>query len=147
MYVTEIAGTVSAVVTLTTKLTELVNKVKAKPPKEAKAAIGELQDLALTLQSRLLELQAQALSLQSENADLREQIRQQEKRALEREKYERRRIGSATVVVPKDDPETYLCASCYAAGRLVYLDALSESFRGIGTHRCPSCDSVLTIRP
>lgn len=147
MTVAEIAGTVSAVVTLTTKLTELVNKVKDKPPKEAKAAIGEVQDLALTLQSRLLELQAQALSLQSENADLRAQIRQQEERALEREKYERRRIGSATVVVPKDDPETFLCASCYTAGRLVYLDALGAPFRSIGTHRCPSCDSVLTIRP
>lgn len=147
MAAAEIVATISTLAGIGSKLAETVRSLreaKALTP-EATKAVAEAQELVLSLQARLLQAQEQALALQDENRELRAQVRQYEERTTEREKYERRKMGGATVVVARDDPETLLCATCYAKGKEVFLDRLSGPFAVMGTHRCPSCDSFLTL--
>lgn len=89
--------------------------------------------LVTDFNARLLALQEIAFRLHQEkahaleeNAQLRAQIRQKEEGAADRECYELRKIGSSVAIVRKDDPDTYLCATCYEAGRKVYLTKLDH---------------------
>ena len=107
--------------------------------KAAKEALGLVSDL----QTRLLQLQEVAFRLQEENAQLRAQVRQKEEGAADRERYERRRIGSSVVVVAKDDPDIPLCATCFEAGQKVFLTKLADGFDAMGTHFCPKCQGVI----
>lgn len=119
--------------------------------REAKAsdALGLIADL----QSRVLALQEIAFRLHQEkmqavqeknaaleeNGKLREQVRQKEERAANRERYERRRLGQSVVVVLPEEPEVYLCATCFEAGEKVYLSRVPRELQDMGTHRCQKC--------
>lgn len=144
----EVIGTLTAIGGAVKSLAEAVSAArKAAPAKRAPTDefLVKVNDLVLGLQSRLIELQGAILQLQAENGQLREQVRQQEARALDREGYERRQLGEATVYVPKDSPKTLLCATCFERGTKSYLSKLSAALRKAGSHMCPTCKAVLTI--
>lgn len=131
---------------------EAVKAIKTRDPK-AKRALAGAQDLLITAQSSILELQETALSLrqelaasQEENDKLRAQVREKEKRPSEGEQYERKKIGRSWVVTPKGEDEPFLCATCFEAGRKVFLQPLPRDFRTFGTHRCSTCKASVTLR-
>jgi len=119
---------------------------KAKGNAEALAALVNAQELALSLQSSLFEAKEQAFALQEENRQLRAQVREHETRALEREGYERRKMGQAVVVVHEDHPDRPLCATCFAAGRMVDLVELPLVAQVVGTHICPTCELPVKLK-
>jgi hypothetical protein len=103
----------------------------------------ELQEIAFRLGRELAQAHKENVQAQEENARLREQVRQEHERAADRECYERRRIGESVVVVRKDDPQTYLCATCFEADARVYLTKLPSSDRDVGTHYCHKCQGIV----
>lgn len=155
-------ATIGAIAKAASKALEAINSArkKASTDPETEEALDQAHELVISLrqsilglQDDVLRLQGDVLRLQEENGSLREQaselrekIREKETRTLDREQYERRKVGGATVVVPKDDPETFLCATCFEAEKKVYLNKLSPTFQSFGTHRCPKCDSVVSAR-
>lgn len=145
-----ISAAASATKSTIDALSAILSRIKGR---DAEKAAPEAQLLIADLNTRLLALQEIAFRLHQEkaealeeNAKLRAEIRQKEEGAADREHYELRKVGSSVVVVHKSDPNTYLCATCYEAGRKVYLTKLSRSFRGMGTHLCPQCRGVVGAR-
>lgn len=120
--------------------------------KEAEKRLSDTLDLVMDLRSRVFDLQEKALSLQQkladlqgENMQLREQIRAKEEGSADRENYERCNVGKSVVVVRKDNPNMYLCATCFEKGDKVYLSKqpdISRRITGI-SHTCPKCSSLV----
>lgn len=144
MDVAEVLGTLTTAANSVKAVVEAIKAAldKAKG-KEALAKLIDAQKLALSVQSSLIEAKEQALALQEENRQLRVQLRQYEKAAQVRENYEHRKVGDTAVVVGKDDPETYLCATCFDQGFNAYL--IPGNYFG-GTHLCPICQVVVSLR-
>ncbi|HVT61027.1 MAG TPA: hypothetical protein VHR45_21875 [Thermoanaerobaculia bacterium] len=117
-----------------------------KPAKETLGLIDDLQARILQLQEIALRLSRELAQAQEENTQLREQVRQKEERAADRERYEQRRVGQSVVVVAKENPEVYLCATCFEAGAKVYLTKLPRLARNVGTHSCPRCKGIVGAR-
>ena len=127
---------------------------------EASKALGgrtkahaDVQRLVVDFQTGLLGLQAQLLGLQQELASAREENHQlkqallkRDAEALTREEFERKKIGSCWVMVPRGKTEPYLCPTCYDAGKNSYLTPLPGSFRRLGTHICPTCNAHFATR-
>ena len=144
----EIIGTLTAIGGTVKSLAEAVSAArKAAPAKRTPTDefLVKVNDLVLGLQSRLIELQGAILQLQAENGQLREQVREHEARALDREGYERRQLGEATVYVPKDSPKTFLCPTCFDRGQKSYLSRLPRKAREAGSHCCTVCAAIFPI--
>jgi hypothetical protein len=142
--VAEIGGMAGAAKTVVETLALL--RTKTKGDREAQQALLQASETALDLQSRILELKEKVLSLQEENSKLREQIRSHEVGALERQKYQRKQVGRATVMIREDEPGIYYCSTCYANGKHMPLQLAAAGFGGVfGSHHCPQCDSYFAI--
>lgn len=139
--VTAAAGSVKTIVEAIKTARE-----KAKGNAEALAALVNAQELALSLQSSLFEAKEQAFALQEENRQLRAQVGEYQARTLDRENYERRKMGQAVVVVHKDHPDHPLCATCFEANRLVDLVELPRVAQVVGTHMCPTCQLPVKLK-
>lgn len=113
---------------------------------KTKQDLSQAYDLVLSLQSRLLEFQAQALQLQAENAELRSQIRQNQERALERDKYELKTMGRDAAVVPKGESRPLYCPNCYQDGKLRVLGSTGMRYSGLPSHICGACQAVFNLR-
>ena len=110
------------------------------------ARVFELQEIAFRLHQEKVQALKEKQEALEENTQLRKQIRAKEEGATDRERYELRRVGKSTVRVAKDDPDTYLCATCFEAGTKVYLTETSRDFRAEGTHYCPTCMGFVGAR-
>ncbi|MFY9825932.1 MAG: hypothetical protein WAM82_31470 [Thermoanaerobaculia bacterium] len=107
------------------------------------ARIFELQEIAFRLhEEKVQAIKAKEEALE-ENAQLRKDVRQKEEGATDRDNYQRRKFGSAAVVVRKDEPDTYLCATCFERGDKVYLSPLPSAMRMIGTYQCKKCKGTV----
>jgi prophage DNA circulation protein len=144
----QVLNTITAAASSMKSVVEAIKtaRTKAKGNKEAMAALLEAQELALSLQASLFAAKEQAFALQEENRELRTKVRQYEERAIDQEKYEPRKVGQATVMVLKDSPDTFLCATCFANGKLSYLEPQSSVLTILGTHHCSGCGAYVTLR-
>lgn len=141
----EILTTITGMAGATKATIEAVRAVltKTKGNREAEQAVREALSLADGLQARLLQLQDIAFKLQEENAQLRTQIRQKEEGAADRERYETRYLGQSPVKVSTEDPNAYLCATCFEDGKKVYLSKAPDSVSDVATHYCPKCQGIV----
>ena len=142
--ITGVAGATKATIeAIRAALTAGKGRAVGAAAQEALGLVGELQTRILQLQEiafRLHQEKAQALE---ESAQLRAQIRQKEEGAADRERYEMHRVRQSVVMVPKNDPTIYLCATCFEAGQKVYLTKLDPDFQDVGTHLCPKCQGIV----
>jgi len=148
MEATEVLGTVTAAANSVKAVVEAIKtaRAKAKGNAGALAALVDAHELALSLQSSLFEAKEQAFALQEENRQLRAQVAEYQARALDRENYERRKMGQTVVVVHKDHPDRPLCATCFEADRLVDLTELPRVAQVVGTHMCPTCKVAVKLK-
>jgi hypothetical protein len=143
----EIFTTVAGVAGAIKATIETARAVLAKGTgRAAESATHEALRLIGELQTRILQLQEIAFHLQEENNHLREQVRQHEEWATDRGRYERHHVGGSMVVVAKEDPKTYLCATCFEDGKKVYLSKKPNLLGSIGTHYCSKCGTVVGTR-
>jgi hypothetical protein len=138
----EVLTTIAGVATATKTTIEAVRAAlaKSKANQETLALVADLQARILQLQEIAFRLHQEKAQAFEENAKLRADIRRKEEGATDRENYERRNVRNSAVVVRKDEPDSYLCATCFEAGRKVYLSKLP--FTGV-KYRCPTCRGVL----
>lgn len=142
--ITGVAGAAKATIeTVLAVLSKGKGRDAEKATKEASALIVDLQTRLLQLQEMAFRLHQEKVQALEENASLRAQIRQKEEGAADRERYEMRRVSQSVVMVPKDDPTIYLCATCFEAGKKVYLTKLDPDFQDMGTHLCPKCKGIV----
>ncbi|HXO22174.1 MAG TPA: hypothetical protein VOA87_19835 [Thermoanaerobaculia bacterium] len=144
---TEILTTATGLMSAIKATLEVARTVLAKGKgRTAEKAAEEALGLIVELQTGILQLQEKVFGLQEENSQLRAQVRQHQKGTADRERYELRNVGQSVVVVAKENPDVYLCATCFEAGAKVYLSKLGHSFRGMGTHSCPKCRGIIGAR-
>ncbi len=143
----------SAVVEIATMTKSVADAVKAVMPtvkgnKKAEAALSAVSERVYDLQSRVIDLQAKVLELQEENRQLGAKLRSAEQEATQREAYEPKMVGQGLVMVLQGTPgPPYFCHSCLQRGNNpVQLGPLPRSFHDMGTHRCPKCESLVTLR-
>ena len=148
----DIITLVQAVISAANGVGQTLSSIRGKTAAETKSLAG-LQELVSDLQSRIFELQKTALTQQEElltlktdNSQLREQIREYEMQSTERERYERRQIGDAWVMVTKGENEPMFCLTCYEKGPLNVLQPLPGRLKVIGSHWCPSCQLPLSLK-
>jgi TolA-binding protein len=144
----ELLTTISGMAGATKAVAEAVRAVKAKVKgnAEAEKAVSEAFDQVLSLQDRMIDLQEKILRLQAENAGLREQIRSEEKRAAERQKYKKKKVGQAVVLVTEEEPDTYLCPTCFETrGRAIPIQAHPSRTGTFGTHFCSTCETSFRL--
>jgi len=118
--------------------------------REAGKATPEALRLVDDLQARIFQLQEIAFRLHrekaeaiEENAKLREQIRRKEEGAADRERYETRYLCQSPVKVAKEEPNAFLCATCFEADQKVYLSKVPADMSDIATHYCPKCNGIV----
>jgi len=124
-------------------------RAQVKDNKEADKKLSDFLDLVIELRTRILALQEKAFDfqkdlgeLQSENMKLREEIRSKEERAADRQKYQRKQVGRAVLMVHSDDPSAYFCPACFETKeRPIPLQNRSNPMSHSGTYLCPSCDA------
>src|SRR5215467_5351611 len=111
--------------TTTKTILETIKSARSKSKNsEVEKSLSEALEQIFSLQTGMIDLQAKILALQEENSRLTKKVREEEERAADRERYEIRQLGQSTVVVDKQNPKTYLCATCFEAGEKTYLTAL-----------------------
>lgn len=140
-----VATTIGALAGTAGKVLDLVNSARKRSVKDpqARADLDKAQDLILSLRQSILELQERVLRLQAENSNLEEQLRQHQAAKLDRSQYKRTKLGESVVIVPTEDPQAYMCATCFEAGVKVYLTKLPPEFDGVATHACQKCKSLV----
>ena len=149
----DIITLVQAVLSAANGVGQTLSSIRGKTATETKRLAG-VRDLVLDLQSRIFELQKTALTQQEElltlktdNSQLREQIRKYEMQSTERERYERRQIGDAWVMVPKGENEPMFCLTCFEKGPLNVLQPMpGGGFEIMGSHWCPTCQQPLSLK-
>ena len=141
-----------AVLSATSSLGQAISSIRGKTDAETQK-LTDVQSSVLDLQSRIIELQKTALTKQEElltlktdNSQLREQIRKYEMQSTERERYERRKIGDAWVMVPKGENEPMFCSTCFEKGTLNALQPMASAFEIMGSHWCPTCQLPLSLK-
>jgi hypothetical protein len=152
-FVAAAGGASSAVKNVIEAITTVRHEVKGN--KKAEDRLAETLDLVAELRSRLFDLQEKALNLQQEyagllreNAQLREDIRSKETGAAEGQKYQRKQVGKAVVLVRENEPGIYYCLACSESkDKKIGLNEHSGLIRQtLGfSHFCPLCEANYPI--
>jgi len=128
-------------------------RAQVKDNKEADNKLSEASELVLELRSRLFDLQEKALHLQQEyagllreNMELREDIRREQARTTERQKYKRKQVGGSVLIMHNDDPSTLFCPACFETkDRTIPLQDHSREGAIHGSYYCPACQERYRI--
>jgi predicted nuclease with TOPRIM domain len=139
-----VAATIGTLAGTASKVLDLVKSARDRSAKDPKtrAELDKAQDLILSLRQTILDLQERVLRLQTENSNLEEQLRQHQATKLDRSQYKRTKLGESVVVVPAEDPEVYMCPTCFEAGQKTYLSKLPRAAQDVATHLCPKCKAM-----
>jgi chromosome segregation ATPase len=140
----ELAAVTGSAKTLIGLLQE-INPNKKAVSNAAQALLSStlsLQGAAFQLQEENSQLGQAILKLESEVARLREQIRGNEVRAIERQKYQRKQVHRSWILVNDDHPGALFCPACFASkDQAIPLQPLSPMLRHTGTYSCPLCQA------
>jgi hypothetical protein len=140
---TTIAGVAGAIKSIADLVGGLRGKKKADP--ETEKVLLEIETRLVALKTEVLSLKEREIHLLEENARLRAKISSKEEGTLERQKYQRKQVGQATVMIRDDEPGVYYCATCYAKDKLIPLQAVPDLLQVMGSHSCSECHSYLSI--
>ena len=142
--ISTVAGVASAIKAVSEMVTGFRKKKKADP--ETESLLSEIETRLFALQKEVLSLKEHEIRLLEENSQLRAKISSKEEGSLERQKYQRKKVGKATVMVRDDEPDTYYCPTCYANGKFIPIQVAPGGFAGVfGSHHCSTCNSFFPI--
>ncbi len=118
--------------------------VDAKVDAKAKERVAEALDKLGSVQGTLFSLREELSRLQSENTELRERLAQKEDWKNTKARYELvETSGSAVVYRAREEPEHFICPSCFAKRE---VQILQDQRVWQGFFVCPGCDKKFPVK-
>jgi hypothetical protein len=148
----ELLATVGGMAGATKAVAEAVKalKGKVKGNAEAERAVSgaleqvlSLRTTALDLQEKVFGLQQELAALQSENIKLRAEISAEKKRTADLQQFQRKKVGSAVVMVRAGESDIYYCPTCHEKNGLAL--PLQQIDRGEHSHMCFTCRTIFSL--
>jgi len=113
---------------------------------EALALVDSLNARLVELEKISLQLHAEKTQAIEENTRLRAEIREQEERAAERQRYKSQKVGASLLLVRDDDPEIFYCPTCAETKRFhISLQPHWTWGDNPSGYRCNSCETVFPL--
>ena len=104
------------------------------------------QKAVLDAQARELKLNDTIRKLKEEVADRDKQLSQRAATDTEMAQYEEHEIKGTWVITKTGKPNgPFYCPGCYSRGTPTMIVRLPPTFSVIGTHKCPSCETVFSL--
>ena len=110
------------------------------------ASLLEAKETIFDLRQKLIEAKEEDVTLSKEILSAESKVSPEESRALEREQYERKKVGQSWVQVHKGEDEPHYCPACFAHGQIIAVQPMGNLFASTATHNCPSCGTTFLLK-
>ncbi|MCP3961642.1 MAG: hypothetical protein GY719_27695 [bacterium] len=109
------------------------------------ASLLQAKEMILDLREKLIEAEDENVTLRKEISSADIKVSTEDSRALEREQYERKKVGQSWVTVRKGEDEPYYCSTCFAQGQIIPVQPMGSLFASTATHNCPGCGTTFLL--